>query len=87
LQRLRGRVELELPTVAAEAAADFVNQSERVHFMRARLAAREGCPTVAPLPRQGSHVISSLTEADCLVEVPACRTIRKGTEVMTIGLG
>lgn len=83
LMRLRGFETVDLPRVSAVAAADFVNRGERVHYMRAKLeqsSASDGW-TVRPLPRQGSHVISSLTEADCLVEVPACRTISAGTEV------
>ncbi len=84
LQRLRGCANLELPTVEAEAAVDLVNRGERPHFMRGRLERRDGRLLVTPLSRQGSHVISSLSDADCLVEVPACRTLTKGSPVKAI---
>jgi len=81
LLKLRGLSDFELPSIEAEAAVDFVNRGERLHFMRARIEEQDGRRLVQPLPRQGSHVISSLADADCLVEVPACNTIQRGTSV------
>jgi len=77
LLRLRGLTDLELPQLTGVAAADLVNDGERPHYLRARYEAGK----VTPLARQGSHVISSLTQANCLVEVPPCRTIPAGTTV------
>jgi molybdopterin molybdotransferase len=81
LLRLRGLTDLELPAVDAEAAEDFVNDAERTHFMRAMFEWRDGKRFVKPLPRQGSHVISSLANADCLVEVAPGEKIERGATV------
>ncbi len=77
LLRLRGLTDLDLPRLTGVAAADFVNDGERPHYLRAWYEGGK----VTPLARQGSHVISSLTQANCLVEVPPCRTIPAGTTV------
>jgi len=79
LLKMRGLTEIDLPTVAAEAAEDFVNRGDRVHYMRATLQRDGEKWLVKPMPRQGSHVISSLANADCLVEVPEETTIPRGT--------
>ncbi len=84
LLKLRGLTELDLPSVEAEAAEDFVNRGDRLHFMRARLEKRDGKCFVKPLPRQGSHIISSMANADCLVEVPEATTIGRGTPVKAL---
>ena len=84
LLKMRGAAEIDLPTVTAEAAEDFVNRGDRVHYMRANLR-RDGEKWLAkPMPRQGSHVISSLANADCLVEVPEETTIPQGHPVRAI---
>ncbi len=84
LQRLRGCRELELPVVEAEAGTDLVNRGDRPHYLRARLDQTAGRRVVTPLSPQGSHVISSLAQADCLVETPACKTIPRGNRVAAI---
>jgi molybdopterin molybdotransferase len=84
LLKLRGLTEWELPKVQAEAIEDFVNQGDRLHFMRSRLERREGKWTVRPLPHQASHVISSLANANCLVVVPACETLSRGAVVTAL---
>jgi molybdopterin molybdotransferase len=81
---MRGLTEIDLPTVMAEATGDFVNRDDRVHYMRANLR-RDGEKWLAiPMPRQGSHVISSLANANCLVEVPEATTISQGHSVSAI---
>jgi molybdopterin molybdotransferase len=80
LLRLRGLKDVDLPVVTVETGEDFVNRGDRPHYMRARL--ENGKVTLAG--RQGSHVISSLTEANCLVEIPACRTLTKGSSVTAL---
>ena len=84
LLKMRGLAEIDLPTVTAEAAEDFVNGGDRAHYMRATLR-RDGEKWLAkPMPRQGSHVISSLANANCLVEVPEETTIPQGHPVRAI---
>ena len=78
LLKMRGLTEIELPSLSAETAEDFVNSGDRLHYMRAKLQ-REGEKwLVRPMPRQGSHVISSIANANCLVEVPEATTIPRG---------
>ena len=83
LLKMRGLTEWDLPKVEAEAAEDFVNRGDRLHFMRGRLEKHDGKWMVTPLPRQGSHVISSLVNSNCLVAVPETQTLRRGTIVTT----
>ena len=84
LLKLRGLSLLDLPIVEAEAAEDFVNRGDRLHFMRARLLQEQRRWLAKPLPRQGSHVISSIAHADCLIEVPETSTIPRGARVRAL---
>jgi molybdopterin molybdotransferase len=84
LLKMRGLTEIDLPTVTAEAAEDFENRGDRVHYMRATLQRDGEKWLVKPMERQGSHVISSLVNADCLVEVPEETTIPRGHSVQAI---
>jgi molybdopterin molybdotransferase len=84
LLKMRGLAEIELPNVPAEAAEDFVNNGDRLHYMRADLRRDGGRWIVKPMPRQGSHVISSLANSNCLVEVPETTTISRGQMVKAI---
>jgi molybdopterin molybdotransferase len=84
LQKLRGNADVELPGVDAEVAAEFVNRGDRVHYMRARLEQRGGRRFVTPLPGQGSHMLSSLADANCLVEVAENATVAPGSQVWAI---
>ncbi len=78
LLKMRGLTEIELPSLSAETAEDFVNSGDRLHYMRAKLQ-REGEKwLVRQMPHQGSHVISSIANANCLVEVPEATTIPRG---------
>ena len=52
-----------------------------MHFMRGRLKKQDDKWTVTPSPHQAAHVISSLANADCLVAVPECQTLKHGTLV------
>ncbi|HUJ71990.1 MAG TPA: gephyrin-like molybdotransferase Glp [Verrucomicrobiae bacterium] len=78
LLKMRGLAEIELPSLSAEAVEDFVNSGDRLHYMRATLQRDGEKWLVRPMPRQGSHVISSMTNANCLVEVPESATIPRG---------
>jgi molybdopterin molybdotransferase len=84
LLKSRGLTDLELPKIEAEATEDFVNRGDRLHFMRARLEKRDGKWIVTPLPRQGSHVISSFANSNCLVAVPEAETVRRGAVVTAL---
>ncbi|HUJ10009.1 MAG TPA: gephyrin-like molybdotransferase Glp [Verrucomicrobiae bacterium] len=81
LLKLRGLTKWNLPEFEAEAAEDFINHGDRLHFMRGRLSKTDGKWAVIPLPKQDSHVISSLADANCLIPVPGQGTLRRGTMV------
>jgi molybdopterin molybdotransferase len=84
LLKLRGLSDLDLPSVEVELAEELVNHGERVMFVRARRE-RSGDKWLArPLPRQGSHVITSMAHADCLVEVPEASSLAAGTKVKAL---
>ncbi|MGA2137505.1 MAG: gephyrin-like molybdotransferase Glp [Verrucomicrobiia bacterium] len=78
LLKMRGLTEIELPSLSAETAEDFVNSGDRLHYMRAQLQRDGEKWLVRPMPRQGSHVISSIANANCLVEVSEATTIPRG---------
>jgi len=84
LLKMRGLVGIELPSVSAEAAEDFVNNGDRPHYMRASLYQDGERWLIRPMPRQGSHVISSIANANALVEVPEATTIPRGHSVRVI---
>ena len=84
LLKMRGLAEIDLPVVTAEAVADFVNHGDRAHYMRAVLQQDGEKWRAKPMPHQGSHVISSLANANCLVEVPEETTIAQGQTVRVI---
>ena len=86
LLKMRGLADIELPTVSAEATEDFVNHGDRPHYLRAVLQRDGERWLVRPMPRQGSHVISSIANANCLVEVPEGTTIPSGHSVRAIHL-
>jgi molybdopterin molybdotransferase len=86
LLKMRGLTDIELPTVSAEATEDFVNRGDRPHYLRAVLQRDGERWLVRPMPRQGSHVISSIANANCLVEVPEETTIPSGHSVRAIRL-
>lgn len=87
LLKLRRLADFDLPSLQAEVAEDFINRGDRLHYMRARLENRDGKWLVSPLPKQGSHIISSISNADCLIEVPEESTINRGAVVKALLLG
>ena len=84
LWKLRGIAQWEPPSVEAEVAEEFVNRSDRPTFMRARWERSGNRRLVRPLARQGSHVISTLAAANCLVEVPEASTLALGAKVLAL---
>ncbi|MCS7048393.1 MAG: molybdopterin molybdotransferase MoeA [Verrucomicrobiae bacterium] len=81
LLRMRGLSNVELSQRIARAAEEFQNDGARVAFYRGLWDGEE----VRSAGEQGSHVMSALARANCLVEIPACRTVRRG-EPVTIWL-
>jgi len=81
LLKLRGLTDVELPAVEAVVEDEFANRGDRPHFMRGRLERRDGRWHVWPLAQQGSHMLTSIAKADCLVEVAEACTLARGATV------
>jgi molybdopterin molybdotransferase len=58
------------PRVTARLGADYEKPTDRAHAVRCRLELDERGWVAWPLPRQGSHVLTSMLAADALALVP-----------------
>lgn len=86
IARLLGRHD-EVVSGRARLAAPVAANGPRAHYMRAKLGGDAASPTVMPLEGQDSAFVKALTEADCLVVVPAdSPPLAAGTEVPVIRL-
>lgn len=56
--------------VTARLGADYAKPTDRAHAVRCRLELDERGWVAWPLPRQGSHVLTSMLAADCLALIP-----------------
>jgi molybdopterin biosynthesis enzyme len=54
----------------ARLGADYAKPTDRAHAVRCRLEPDERGWIATPLPRQGSHVLTSMLAADCLALIP-----------------
>ena len=71
LQTWVGRDALATPRWHARLAAPVVKNHRRAEFQRAwRESRSDGTLWVTPFPRQGSGVLRSVAEADCLIALP-----------------
>ena len=86
LMRLQGA--LDLPgALPARLAAPVRATGERTLFLRGRLEIRADGPWAVPLARQESYMLSGLTDADILLEVPAgCPGLAVGDTILAHGL-
>jgi molybdopterin molybdotransferase len=57
--------------ITARLGADYEKPTDRAHAARARLELGRSGWVATPLPRQGSHILTSMVAADCLMLVPA----------------
>lgn len=71
LRTLAGRAELQRPLVVATAASDLHGSPGKLTFLRVRLRVEGDDLLAEPAGGQGSHLLSTLAEADGLAEVPA----------------
>jgi molybdopterin molybdotransferase len=78
LLKMAGRSDLDLPRRRAVTTTEFRNKGGRRHFMRGVLAENAGRWEVASAGRQESHILSSMTRANCLVDVPAETVVAVG---------
>jgi molybdopterin molybdotransferase len=56
--------------ITARLGADYVKPTDRAHAARCRLESDERGRIAWPLPRQGSHILTSMLAADCLALIP-----------------
>jgi molybdopterin molybdotransferase len=56
--------------VTARLGADYEKPTDRAHAARCRLELRLSGWIATPLPRQGSHILTSMVAADCLALIP-----------------
>lgn len=57
-------------------------KGHRSNFLKGKRQKEDGIVVAEPLMRQGSHLLSSLTKADLLIEFPAdCEDLKKGESV------
>jgi molybdopterin molybdotransferase len=56
--------------VTARLGADYDKPTDRAHAARCRLELDERGWIATPLPRQGSHILTSMVAADCLALIP-----------------
>jgi len=81
LLRLQGAKEIDLPAHSAELAEPLVNRGDRRHFMRVRV---DGKGLVRSAGVQASHVLSPLSAANGLVELPPDTTVPTGAVVKVL---
>ena len=82
IRALQGRRDVHRPTVVARAIEPLSAPPHKRGYLRVRLARDGGGWTVRPTGAQGSHLISSIAQADGLAIVPEAVTdVRVGDEV------
>jgi molybdopterin molybdotransferase len=70
----------------ARLGADYAKPTDRAHAVRCRLESDEGGRVAWPLPRQGSHVLTSMLAADCLALIPTASAGARAGDTVEIEL-
>ncbi len=70
IAKLLGRTDT-LSAHSATLAAPLAANGPRDHYMRGRLDTSASPPRVTPLPNQDSALVAALSNADCLIVIPA----------------
>lgn len=82
IRALQGRRDVHRPTVVARAVEPLHAPAHKRGYLRVRLARDGAAWTVRPTGAQGSHLITSIAQADGLAVVPESVTeVRVGDEV------
>jgi molybdopterin molybdotransferase len=82
IRALQGRRDVHRPTVVARAAEPLHAPAHKRGYLRVRLARDGASWSVRPTGAQGSHLITSIAQADGLAVVPEALTeVRVGDEV------
>ncbi len=72
--------------VSARLGADYAKPTDRAHAVRCRLELDERGWVATPLPRQGSHVLTSMLAADCLALIPTASAGAAAGETVEVEL-
>lgn len=72
--------------VSARLGADYEKPTDRAHTARCRLELDERGWIATPLPRQGSHILTSMVAADCLALIPAETASLKAGDTVEVEL-
>ncbi|MFN2541194.1 MAG: gephyrin-like molybdotransferase Glp [Chthoniobacterales bacterium] len=75
--KLMGAGTLELSTVPAKLIVDLTNESDRPHYIRGKIEAGN----FAPVGRQESHALFSLSQSNALVRVEVGESLKAGAIV------
>lgn len=83
---LQGRSDLLRPTVTAVMGGDVTSPAHKRSFLRVRLSRRDGRWVASPTGPQGSHMLTSISVADGLAEVPEDVTALSAGDPVTVHL-
>jgi len=72
--------------VTACLGADYEKPTDRAHAARCRLDLDERGWIATPLPRQGSHILTSMIAADCLALIPTEIALLKAGDLVEVEL-
>ncbi|HIA26607.1 MAG TPA: hypothetical protein EYN79_00565 [Planctomycetes bacterium] len=89
---MEGRKDGELPRRSAEVTGEIpLGDNPRLQYLRGRVEFDDdGIYRLSPVGEQGSHLLSSFADANCLIEVPPHRgNLSEGerVEVLILGVG
>lgn len=85
--KMRGLTDTERMTRTVKAGEELRTTDRRTFFFRGQYVKQDGELFVTlPDTGQGSHVMTSMSEADCLIEVPPETNTEPGDDVTTLDL-
>ncbi|HSV97366.1 MAG TPA: gephyrin-like molybdotransferase Glp [Spirochaetota bacterium] len=81
--RMMGARRIEKPLVHAVLAEDIKKKTGRTHFIRGLFSVRDGCFRVSTTGPQGSGILRSMSDANCLIIIPEdTGNVRAGETVL-----
>ncbi len=86
IRRLMGARELQKPVVHATLQQDITKKTERRHFVRGYLTIQDEEFFVSTTGPQGSGILTSMSDANCLIILPEGRTMCRAGEKVSIQL-
>lgn len=88
LLTLMGHRTSSLPCTEIALGTEFKKKDQRTSFLKGRLETVNGVSMAVPLDKQGSHMLSSLSQTDVIIQIPAeASSIQKGEKVRIYFVG